>query len=180
MLKPLPDEPPRFYGARVFNDAKQRFSFWVATNWQQLELDEHREGAMFVPDPEDLDTHISVWVSGLSHRIRANDMPDLRRGLEEGLAQLPDCEVESRSDDTYDNLIKFERVITYGPGDPALRSKRKSWYLYVDTWSIVLAWQGSTIERYEYWLPMGNYAFGTFNVAEWLWFATDRELGSRL
>ena len=42
--------------------------------------------------------------------------------------------------------------------------KRKQWLLYVDIWLIVLTWQGSSPEEYEYWLPMGNYAFATFNL----------------
>ena len=32
---------------------------------------------------------------------------------------------------------------------------------------------------YEHWLPMGNYAYGTFQIPEALWFATDRDLLQR-
>ena len=184
MLKPLPTAPPRFYGVTTFSDHEGRFKFRVPSNWYQSELDDERDGMIWVPDPDDPDTHLSCWVEKLEQKVEEGDVEGLRSGLEQGLSRLPDCEVESGSDDHYGNLIKFERVFTYGeasgdrPGGGA-RRKRRSWYLYADRWAIVLAYQGATPEHYEYWLPMGNYAFATFDVAEWLWFATDRDLGFR-
>lgn len=179
MLKPVPTAPPRFYGITTFSDHAERFKFWVPTTWKTFELDEGRDGMMFVPDPDDLDTHISCWVEKLEHPIKEEDLDELRQGVEEGLRRLPNCEVESRSDASYGNMIKFERIFTYGEPPGGVRRKRRSWFLYADEWAIVLAWQGATEEHYEHWLPMGNYAFATFDVAEWLWFATDRDLGFR-
>lgn len=179
MLKPLPTEPPRWYGVTTFSDHEGRFKFRVPTNWHREELEDERDGMIFMPDPDDPDTHISCWVQKLDQPIKGSDLEDLRSGVEQGLSQLPNCEIESSSDDTYGNLIKFERVFTYGEPPGGVRHKRRSWYLYADEWAIVLAWQGATPEHYEYWLPMGNYAFATFDVAEWLWFATDRDLGFR-
>jgi hypothetical protein len=40
----------------------------------------------------------------------------------------------------------------------------------------VVAYQGETVEEYEYWLPMGNHSFHHFVIPEALWFATDRDL----
>lgn len=40
----------------------------------------------------------------------------------------------------------------------------------------MLVWQGSTVDEYDYWLPMGNYSYATFEIPEALWFATDRDL----
>jgi hypothetical protein len=175
MLKQPPEGLPAFRGVEAFSDPQGRFKFRVPTDWHRLELDDEREGMMFVPDPDDPDTHISCWITKLDQPVSAEDLEVLRDGVEEGLRQLPGCSVESRSDDTYGNMVKFERVFTYAEGP----RKRKTWYLYADEWLIVLAWQGATPEWYEYWLPMGNYAFATMDVAEWLWFATDRDLGFR-
>jgi hypothetical protein len=105
----------------------------------------------------------------------AEDLEHLRLGVSEGLAQLADCKVEAASEVVLGNLIKFERVFTFRV-DGAVR-KRKLWMLYVDKWLIVLTWQGSSEEEYEYWLAMANYSFATFNLPEALWFATDRDLG---
>ncbi|MBO0702918.1 MAG: hypothetical protein J2P38_08295 [Candidatus Dormibacteraeota bacterium] len=179
MLKPLPTAPPRFYGVTTFSDHAGRFKFRVPSTWERQELVDGRDGMAFLADPDDLDTHISCWVEKLDQPVKEGDLQDLRSGLEQGLSQLPNCEVESGSDDTYSNLIKFERIFTYQDPTTGLRHKRRSWYLYADEWAIVLAYQGATPEHYEYWLPMGNYAFATFDVAEWLWFATDHELGFR-
>jgi hypothetical protein len=179
MLKPLPTAPPRFYGVTTFSDHEGRFKFRVPSNWTRFELDDERDGMMWLPDPDDLDTHISCWIEKLEQPVKETDLDDLRNGLEQGLSQLPNSEVESAEDNSYGNLIKFERVFTYGDPPGGIRHKRRSWYLYADEWAIVLAYQGATPEHYEYWLPMGNYAFAMFDVAEWLWYATDRDLGFR-
>lgn len=179
MLKSLPTEPPHFYGVTTYSDHGDRFKFRVPSNWHSEELEDERDGMIWMPDADDPDTHISCWVQKLEQPIKAEDLEDLRTGVEQGLSRLPNCEVESRSDGTYGNLVKFERIFTYGDPDGGVRHKRRSWYLYADEWAIVLAWQGATPEHYEYWLPMGNYAFATFDVAEWVWYATDRDLGFR-
>jgi hypothetical protein len=41
---------------------------------------------------------------------------------------------------------------------------------------IVIAYQGSSVEEYAYWLAMANYSYATFYLPEALWFATDRDL----
>ena len=179
MLKPVPTENLRWYGIATYSDPEGRFKFRVPSNWERQELEDGRDGMAWMPDADDLDTHISCWIQKLEQPIKGEDLDDLRSGLEQGLSQLPNCEVESGSGDTYGNLIKFERIFTYGDPSGTVRRKRRSWYLYADDWAIVLAYQGATPAHYEYWLPMGNYAFATFDVAEWLWFATDRDLGFR-
>ena len=168
-------EAPRFTGVANYDDPKGRFRFRFPTDWNQYELEDDREGRLFAPDPSDLQTYFAVWVSELEQAVVAEDMEDLKAGVAEGLAQLPSSHVESESETVMGNLIKFERVLTFTQ-DGAVR-KRKSWILYVDRWTIVLTWQGSSVEEYEYWLAMANYSFATFNVADELWFATDRDLG---
>jgi hypothetical protein len=135
-----------------------------------------REGVMFSPPVGDPYTSFSAWVSKLDESIVAEDLDDLRAGVNEGLTELPECQVEAGSESVLSNLIKFERVFTFRE-DGATR-KRKVWLLYVDTWLIVLTWQGSSPDEYAYWLPMANYSFATFNLPEALWFATDRDLGA--
>jgi hypothetical protein len=111
--------------------------------------------------------------------VVAEDVDVLREGVEEGLRQLDGIEIAESKDDVISNLVKFERVYEFNEGDS--RRKRRVWMLYVDTWSMVVIYQGETASEYDYWLPMGNYALGTFNIPEALWFATDRELnGKRL
>ena len=129
---------------------------------------------MWGPNEDDLHTWFAVWVTQLNEHVVAEDADDLRAGLEDGLRQLPNLQTESSGDDLLGDLVKFERVFTFTE-DGATR-KRKQWVLYVDTWMMVVMWQGSSPEEYQYWLSMANYCFATFNLPEALWFATDRDL----
>ena len=160
-----------------------------------------REGIGFAPNAEDPATVFTAWAAPLHERVVAEDLDDLREGVEEALRLLDDCQVEVATENVFGNLIRFERVYTFGErvagsqaddtgeaGDagqtsrdaPAAVRKRKQWLLYVDRWLICVTWQGSSIEEYEYWFAMANQSFLTFEIPEALWFATDRELLAQL
>lgn len=166
--------PAHFTGVNTYIDPKGRFQFRYPTDWVELELADEREGIMYVPEADDPLTGFSAWISELEHPIVAEDLEELRLGVDEGLATLTECKVESASEDALGNLVKFERIFTFR--DDGVTRKRKLWILYVDRWLIVLTWQGSTEEAYDYWLAMANYSFDTFNIPEALWFAVDRDL----
>jgi hypothetical protein len=172
----MTDRParPRWTGIDTYIDPQGRYTFRIPSDWYRFELDPGIEGVMFSPEPADPQTYISSWARKLETSVVAEDLPVLRGGVAEGLAQLADCQVESEQDGTYGNLIKFERVFTYRDGEAT--RKRKIWIMYVDYWQIILTYQGSSPEEWEYWLPMGNYAFHHFTIPPELWFATDRDL----
>jgi len=165
--------PPRFYGVTTFRDPLGRFSVRYPTNWHHYGL-EGKDGIRFAPSSNDPDTWFTASVEPLDVVVVAEDLDDLKPGLAAGLANLPDCALEAESEVILGNLIKFERVFTFTEG--GVVRKRKFWILYVDKWLINLAWQGSTPEEYDYWLPMAEYAFQTFEIPQALWFATDRDL----
>lgn len=169
-------QPPRFYGVTTYQDPLGRYSFRFPTDWLQFDL-EGRDGIRVAPRSDDPETWFTAWVVPLEEPAVAEDLETLRAGVADGLARLAECKVESESEIVLGNLIRFERVFTFRDGE-AVR-KRKFWILYVDKWLIMLTWQGSSEEEFEYWLPMANYAFATFNIPEALWFATDRELFAR-
>jgi hypothetical protein len=170
--------PAHFIGVRTYIDPQGRFQFRYPTDWVEFELDGNREGIMYGPEADDLNTGFSVWVTELAHIAQAEDLEDLHQGVDEGLASLQDCHVELESQDALGNLLKFERILTYRDGDTT--RKRKQWILYVDKWLIVVTWQGASEDIYDHWLAMANYSFDTFNVPEALWFAVDRDLGGAL
>jgi hypothetical protein len=157
----------------TYQDPQGRFSFRYPTHWQHADL-EGREGTMYLPNPDDPHTSISAWIAPLEHAVVAEDLEELRLGVNEGLEKLPESQIEAASEAVLSNLIKFERVVSFR--DDGATRKRKTWILYVDTWLIVLTWQGSTVEEYDYWLAMASYSFATFQLPEALWFATDRDL----
>jgi hypothetical protein len=151
-----------------------------------------REGIGFAPNPDDPHTAFTIWVSPLQERVVAEDLKELREGIDAGLAALEDCQVEHSSEMVLGNLLRFERIYTFREREPAgmpgsadgdqqsAIRKRKQWLLYVDRWLMCLTWQGSSPEEYEYWLAMANQTFLTFEIPEALWFYTDRELLAQL
>lgn len=166
-------QPPRFYGVTTYQDHLGRFSIRYPTTWEKLDL-EGRDGARFVPNPADPETNFTIWVSGLDTKVIAEDLEVLREGVQDGLDALDDVVLESENDVVLGNLLKFERE--YAFRDQGSTRKRKQWLLYVDTWLMVLTWQGSDPDEYDYWLAMANYSFATFHLPEALWFFTDRDL----
>jgi len=165
--------PPRFVGVSTYQDKLGRYSFRFPTGWQQLDL-EDRDGARFVPNADDPETALTGWVIELEHLVVAEDLDELRAGVNQGLAQLADCQVVTETETVFGNLIRFEREFTFRESNA--RRQRRFWMLYLDKWLIVLVWQGSNETEFTYWLPMANYAFQTFRIPDALWFATDRAL----
>jgi len=109
--------------------------------------------------------------------VKADDLPLLREGFEEGLTTLPDVSVSASSDNTYNDIVKLERTLTFTDG--AATRKRRIWSLYADRWQFTVVYQGSTVEEFHYWLPMGNYSFTAFQLPMALWFATDPAVSQR-
>lgn len=167
-------ERPLFTGTTAYNDHLGRYEFRYPWDWIESELEDDRDGVMMRPVEADEDTYFAVWVSELEVQVVADDLPDLREGFEAGLAQLSDLETEKVDDQTYNNIVKLERTLTFAE-DGAIR-KRRVWVLYADRWQFLVVFQGSSVEEYHYWLPMGNYCFSTFQLPEALWFATDPSL----
>lgn len=167
-------QPPRFTGVTTYTDPIGRFTFRYPTDWHQFELDNGLDGTMFSPHAEEPQTWFAAWVSGLDTSIVAEDLDDLRAGVDEGLAQMAQFQSELASEEIFGNLIKFERIYTFE--DNGVTRKRKVYILYVDHWVFVFTYQGETPEEWKYWLPMGNYSFFTINLPPELWFATDRTL----
>lgn len=168
-----PDRP-RFRGVATYRDPSGRFSFRHPSDWRRFDLDDDRDGVLVSPQKEDPTTFFSIWVSKLDTKVVAEDLDVLVSGVDAGLAELPECEVLESSDKVMSNLVKLERIYTFREGEDI--RQRRVWFLYVDTWQMVVCWQGATREEYAYWLPMGNYAFALFQLPDALWFATDRDL----
>ena len=164
---------PYFTGISTYNDPQGRFTFRYPSDWVEGELDDGLDGVNFRPEPDDIETYFAVAISKLRVSVEAADLPQLRRGFDDGLTSLGTLSLDKAKDDTYGNIVKVERKYTFDAA--GVTHKRWIWGLYVDMWQIIAIFQGSTVEEYDYWLPMGNYCFNTFELPEHLWFATDPE-----
>jgi hypothetical protein len=167
-------QAPQFTGIDTYADPKGRFHFRYPSDWHAHNLADKREGVLFSPQAENPQTWFAVWITDLHEKIVAEDMPVLRKGLEQGLSELKNIQIELATDDTMQNLVKFERVFTFQEGD--LTRKWRQWIMYVDRWMMVITYQGESPEEYDYWYAMVNHSFLSFTLPHALWFAVDRDL----
>ena len=176
MLKSKRPLTPKFTGVDTFSDVHGRYQFRFPTDWAKYELEGYPEGVIFSPYANQAlpKTFISAYAAPMDFDVVAEDMVDLVSAVQEGLHQLNEVHIEEQSDAAYGNLLKFDRTFTFREGD-AVR-KRHTWIMYVANWQIVFAYQGESVEDYEYWLPMGNTMFFHVIIPDSFWFATDRDL----
>ncbi|WP_210414567.1 hypothetical protein [Microlunatus elymi] len=168
---------PRFTGTTTYTDDQQRFEFRYPSDWIISTLEDDREGVIVQPEEDEPATYFAVWVNPLEIGVVADDLSDLRAGFDAGLDNLADLQVLESRDDTYNNIVKLERTYTFTE-DGATR-KRRLWAMYADQLQFVVVYQGSSVDEYAYWLPMGNYCFTAFQLPMSLWFATDPSIATR-
>ena len=171
-------ERPKYIGLRTYRDPGGRFQFRYPVDWHQHELAGDRDGVMYSPQTEDPTTWFAAWSVRLPGSVVAEDLHILREGVEEGLSQLAALMVEAASDNTFGNLIRFERLYTYAE-DGAVR-KRKVWMIYVYKWLIVLMAQGESVQEYDHWRMMLDDFFDSLDLAHELWFASDQALAGEI
>jgi len=169
---------PLYTGIRTYRDPVGRFLFRYPKEWHQHELADNRDGVMYSPEAENPETYFAVWGVRLEHRVVAEDVDVLREGVDEGLSQLANLNLEFTEDRTFGNLIRFHRIYTFDEGEAT--RQRKVWMIYVYKWLFVLVAQGASPEAYDYWHMMLNDCFDSFDLAHELWYASDREVASDL
>lgn len=162
---------PRFTGVTTFTDPQGRYEFRHPSDWFRSELDGDRDGVIVGPDRDDEATHFAVAVIDLGTAVTAADLDLLRDGFDHGIAELADVSIENSRDDLYNDIVKLERTLIFS--DEGETRKRRVWSMYADHWQYTVLFQGSTVEEFAYWLPMGNYCFTAFQLPMDLWFATD-------
>ncbi|WP_158548000.1 DcrB/PsbP domain-containing protein [Desertihabitans brevis] len=166
---------PRFTGVTTFTDERGRYEFRHPSGWVRSALEPGLDGVIVRPEADDEATYFAVAVTDLEVAVVADDLETLRSGFDDGITQLPDAEVESGSEATYNHIVRLERTFTFS--EDGTTRKRRVWALYADHWQFLVAFQGSTVEEFHYWLPMGNYCFTAFQLPHALWFATDPTVG---
>jgi hypothetical protein len=148
---------PHFTGIHTYRDPQGRFEFRHPWGWEESELADQLDGVIVSPEDADDETFFAVWVTALETSVEADDLRLLTQGFDAGLARLAEMVIEAGG----------------------VRRKRRIWALYADRWQFVVTFQGATEAEYDYWLPMGNYCFTSFNLPYALWFATDPSVYKR-
>jgi hypothetical protein len=171
--RPHREGRPLFTGVTTYTDHLGRYEFRHPAEWFRSDLDGDLEGVIVGPDRADDATHFAVSLTDLGVSVVADDLPVLRDGFAEGLAALPELSIENSQDDTYNDIVKLERTLTFRDEASGETRKRRVWSMYADHWQYTIQYQGATVEEFRYWFPMGNYCFTSFQLPMALWFATD-------
>lgn len=131
---------------------RQYYSFFTPISWHRFTWLDEREGEIYGPDPDDPWTSYAVTVEHMGTQIVADDLDALAEGFFETLAQLPEIEFELRNQKIAGSQLELETKYTFFDQG----ATRKCWVrvFYHMTRQITMTAQGSTIEKYDYWLPM--------------------------
>lgn len=150
---------PRFTSVKAYKHAAGRPSFWYPPEWQLQETDTPHPAVSLYPDPSDEATFISVTVQDMGQPLAKEEALILKEGIEEGLKQLDECEVEKL--DVVQDVGDWcqEWVCTFLQDGITRRRRARLFCAEQYLYSVVV--QGSTEERYEYWRGMMEWVMLT-------------------
>ena len=155
-------ENPRYYGMFKHIDEEGGFALWFPTGWHRFELMEGHQGVIYSPYPDDLNTSFLAEKRRLEYSVTKKDVPILREGFQEGLMTLPGIEIEMQEETVTPTLITLEARLTFLDGE--VRHKRWVRNIYWGNGQLFLVAQGSTVEEFDYWLPMFFNTMMTFEI----------------
>ncbi|NLD44180.1 MAG: hypothetical protein GX657_11875 [Chloroflexi bacterium] len=143
---------PVYHGMTKHVDKEGGYAVWLPSDWRRLDMIDGHHGAIYTPYPDRHDTCISTEKRTLEYAVRPKDLPILRQGFAEGLASLPEVEIEWQEETITSSLWVFEARYTFREGE----ASRKRWTraVYWGNVQLVLIAQGATPEEFEYWRPM--------------------------
>ena len=167
----MPDRPypPSFTGLLLHREPRLGYSFFVPDGWHRQEIeganDAESMSVMYVPSLDDALTGFSAEGRDLGLEVTPEDFPALQAGFLSGLRKMHGSRLESHEGETIGPLITLEARHTFREG----KVIRKRWVrlLYQRSLQIRLVAQGSTVEEFDYWLPMFFESMRTFRFGDW-------------
>ncbi len=160
MAAKSPQSYPAIQGLTWHRD--QYYSFFVPKNWQKLYWSDGRQGVIYAPDPNDRDTVFAVDIKDLGTPITGDDLDVLAEGFFQAVEQLPDSNIETRSQKQSGKLLELH--VKYQFDERGETRKRWVRLFYHETRQIALTAQGATPEAYDYWLPWFYEAMMTAKI----------------
>ena len=157
------EERPRFTSASIYNHPSGLLSFWYPMEWLLQAAPSPLPDVYLWPDPCDEATHIAIAVRDLEAPLTVEERPVIWEGVREGLAQLPDCAVESLVELNQDGRWAIEWVCTFAAR--RRRCQRRSRLFFSDRYQYSVVCQGTTQERYAYWQGMFEFILLTVGTA---------------
>jgi hypothetical protein len=161
---PLPTQDPPAGTAESAGMAKPD-QHSVKPGSRQRRGGQRERRAIGLPDPAEPESFVLLQSRRLRTRIAPGDLDDLREGMRDGLASLPDARIESLEGQAVGPLVTLEAHHTFRDGDVTRR--RWTRLLYQGTTQLSLTAQGATEARFAYWRPMFNTVMRTVQFADW-------------
>jgi len=141
---------------------EQYFSFFIPIDWRKVDRPDGKQGVIYAPDQNDAHTLFAVQVDDLGTEVTSADLPYLLEGFLGGIRQLPESQIENRTDSAVATLVELEAKYTFL--EEGQRRKRWVRVLYHRSRQVTFTAQGGTEKTYHYWLPMFNEAMMTLKV----------------
>ena len=143
---------PANVARKYHRDPDYGFSLLYPETWHRFEFAVERgRGVLYSEDPDDLTTHLAIEARDLGTRVRASDLPDLRRGFLAGLRSVPGSRIVRSSAYDVGLLIGVEAHQLYDLGEQ--RPRRWVRLLYKDSIQVRLVFQARDAAHFKYWLP---------------------------
>jgi hypothetical protein len=144
-------------------DKEGGYALWLPSDWREIPMVEGRDGVIFAPHRDRMDTAFIAEKHTLPYKVTEEDIPVLQEGFIAGLEALPGIEIESQ-DVTITKTLKFiEARYTFLEGD--VRRKRWVRSIYWGEGHLVLIAQGATEEEFAYWEGMLYNTMMTVEIA---------------
>ena len=144
---------PSYTGMKQHND-ESGFSLWLPVEWHEFDLVEGRNGVLFSPYADDVNTGIYAEKARMPVNVVRSDLPILKEAFMKGILALDGVEIEAGSESEFitDRMSFFELRYSFNEGS----ERRKRWIrnIYWGKNNYVLIAQGRTPQDFAYWLPM--------------------------
>ncbi len=152
---------PEYTGLRKYV-SKGGFALWYPMGWREIPMTGEHNGAIITPYEDHYNTCFAVEKMTLPYEVEAEDVPTLRKGMEEGLNALPGIQIESIEVTPTATLIILDAIYSYLEGD----ARRKRWLrnIYWNEAQLVVIAQGQTVEEYELYKPVFFNSMMTLEV----------------
>ena len=143
---------PQYTGMHKYMDTEAGYALWLPTDWREIPMVEGRDGVIFAPYPDHINTSFVAEKRQLPYKVTDEDIPVLREGFIAGLESLPGVEIESQ-DETITRTLKILEA-RYTFLEDGVRRKRWVRSIYWGEGHLILIAQGATEEEFAYWEGM--------------------------
>jgi hypothetical protein len=135
--------------------------------WVERNLDvEGGQGVIFAPDPDDLQTAISVEVRDLGTEVTAADLQDLERAFLKGLRSVPGSRVERHA--AFQSIVHIGLEAQQSFDEGGQRRRRWIRVLYHGRLQARLSAQSATVAEFDRMRPLFAPCMTTFVFGD-LW-----------